>query len=315
MTSGALRATGDIPQVRHRIGATELDVFPVALGTATFGWTLGSGPAIEILDTFVDLGGNLIDTADKYASGVSEHIIGTWLNRRGMRDRVVVATKVGRGDDNPGLSAESIRRAVEGSLERLQTDHVDLLYFHAPDPTIPLVESLSAVEDLILAGKVRALGASNFSTEALIEARINAATGLPRIEACALELSLLRQDIVPEYDPLLAAQNVSLMPYFVLANGYLGNLRDVRADEDTDSRRRRAAQHAHRRGAHVLTVLDDVAKGHGSTPSTVALAWSLQHNGVGAATVGVDTPGQLEELMRAPALSLSRAEVSALRDA
>lgn len=314
MKRGVPHATGDIPVSRHRIGATNIDVFPVALGTATFGWTLGPGPSAEILDAFVDLGGNLIDTADSYASGVSEHIIGTWLGHRGIRDKVVVATKVGRGDEYPGLSAESIRKAVDASLERLHTDYIDLLYFHAPDASIPLVESLSAVEELILAGKVRALGASNFPPEALIEARINASTGLPRIEACALELSLLRQDIVGEYDPLLAGQNVSLMPYFVLANGYLGNLRDVRPDDETDSRHRRAAQYAHRRGAHVLRVLDEVAKSYGSTASAVAVAWCLQHTGVGAAAVGVDSVAQLEELMRAPALPLSRTQVSALAE-
>ena len=309
---GETHGTGEVLPARHRLGDSGIDVFPVALGTATFGWTLGSGPAMQVLDVFVDRGGNLIDTADKYASGLSEHIIGTWMASRKNRERVRIATKVGRGDEFPGLSTENIRRGVDASLSRLQTDYIDLLYFHAPDPDTPLMESLAAVDDLIRAGKVLALGASNFSAELLTEARVNAASGLPRFEACALEYSLLNRDIVAQVEPLLEAQHLPLMPYFALAHGYLGNLRNLVNPDLQFSRHRRAMSYANKRGAQMLKAVKDVAREHQTAISTVALAWVLQHHGVGAASVGADSVEQLEQLMRAPGVQLTRAQMALL---
>ncbi|MDH6422867.1 aldo/keto reductase [Aurantimicrobium minutum] len=295
------------------IGQTDIEVYPVALGGAVFGWTLPSGRSTDLLDRFVELGGNLVDTSDSYSSGMSEQIIGKWMRERGNRNSVVVATKVGRHPEYPGLSAQNIISAVEASLERLQSDHIDLLYFHAEDPQVSLEESLSAVETLMQAGKVRALGASNFSADRLLEARIAAGSGLPRFEAVALEYSLLRRDIVEGNIAMMSiAQRMSVMPYFVLANGYLGRHRNIKTFNPSDTRARRAAQHGGRHGAHVLKTLDNIAMSQGVDISTIALAWVLGRPAVGVPTVGVESIRELEALMHAPQVVLTRQQIAEL---
>ena len=295
------------------IGQTDIEVYPVALGGAVFGWTLPSGRSTDVLDRFVELGGNLVDTSDSYSSGMSEQIIGKWMRERGNRDSVVVATKVGRHPEYPGLSAQNIISAVEASLERLQSDHIDLLYFHAEDPDVSLEESLSAVETLMQAGKVRALGASNFSADRLLEARIAAGSGLPRFEAVALEYSLLRRDIVEGNIAMMSiAQRMSVMPYFVLANGYLGRHRNIKTFNPSDTRSRRAAQHGGRHGSHVLKTLDNIAMTQGVDISTIALAWVMGRPAVGVPTVGVESIRELEALMHAPQVVLTRQQIAEL---
>ncbi len=295
------------------IGQSGIEVFPLALGGAVFGWTLPSGRSIDLLDRFVELGGQMVDTADSYSSGISEQIIGKWMRERSNRDNVVVATKVGRSPEYPGLSSSNILRAVDASLERLQTDYIDLLYFHAEDPEIPLEESLSAVENLVRAGKVKALGASNFTADRLLEARVAAASGLPRVEAVALEYSLMRRDIVEGNITMTAlAQRMSIMPYFVLANGFLGRHRNIKAFNPNDTRSRRAASHGGRHGTHVLRVLDNVAMAQGVDISTVALAWVLGRSAVGVPTIGAESLRELEALMHAPKVTLTRQQISEL---
>jgi aryl-alcohol dehydrogenase-like predicted oxidoreductase len=297
----------------RRIGQTDIEVYPVALGGAVFGWTLPSGRSTDLLDRFVELGGNLVDTSDSYSSGMSEQIIGKWMRERGNRDNVVVATKVGRHPEFTGLSAQNIISAVNSSLERLQTDHIDLLYFHAEDESVSLEESLSAVETLMQAGKVRALGASNFSADRLLEARIAAASGLPRFEAVALEYSLMRRDIVEGNIAMMSiAQRMSVMPYFVLANGYLGRHRNIKTFNPNDTRARRAAQHGGRHGTHVLKVLDNIAMTQGVDISTIALAWVLGRPAVGIPTAGVESIRELEALMHAPQVVLTRQQIADL---
>jgi aryl-alcohol dehydrogenase-like predicted oxidoreductase len=293
-------------KVSRRIGTSSLEVFPVALGTANFGWRIPGGRAVEQLDLFAELGGNLLDTADAYASGRSEQIIGTWMRDRANRSSIVVATKVGKSDDAPGLSRRSIRRAVEASLQRLQTDYIDLLYFHAEDPTVNLEESLDAVAALIDEGKVRVLGASNFSTDLLIQARVLASSGLPRFEAIALEQSLVRRDIVDTGVEMAAtAQGLSLMPYFALAHGYLGRYRDLKSATYSETHLRRALKYQKRSNHGILKALDAVAMAHGVDISTIALAWSLAQPTVAATCVGVENLRELEALMYAPSLHLT----------
>jgi aryl-alcohol dehydrogenase-like predicted oxidoreductase len=311
----SMGTTGEIdPAARRRVGTTDIRVHPVALGGATFGWTLSAGETTDILDRFVALGGNLVDTADAYASGVSEQVIGSWMRSRANRDAVVVATKIGHAPELPGLSSAHIRQAVDASLERLQTDYIDLLYFHGPDPDVPLIESLSAVEELIAAGKVRALGASNFSPQLLLEARVASADGLPHIEAAAMEYSILHRDIEPEFRPLVEAQGVSLMPYFVLAHGYLGRHRAIKSADPADLRLRRAVDEANRHGSHVLARLDEVSRETGTGISALSLAWVLHQPSVTAAAVGVDDVSDLEELIDAARLTLSLAQWASLSD-
>lgn len=291
------------------IGRSGINTSPLTLGGAVFGWTVPNGRAKDLLDRYTALGGTMVDTADSYASGLSEQIIGSWMRERKNRDNVLLATKVGRHPDCAGLSGRAIRSAVEASLERLQTDRIDLLYFHAEDEDTPLEESLAAVGELVSAGKVRALGASNFSADKLLEARVLSSTGLPRIEAAALEYSLMRRDIV-EGDVLMTAQaqGISILPYFVLANGYLGRMRTLREATPGDTRERRAARHNGRHGHAVLRVLDDIAMVHGVEASTVAVAWVLQRPGVGAVTIGPESVNELEALMDAPNIRLTRSQ-------
>lgn len=306
---------GGIPHARI-IGQSELSAYPIALGAAVFGWTLPSGLSTQILDRFSELGGSLIDTADSYSSGMSEQIIGRWMSQRQNRDQVVLATKVGRHAEFPGLSRANIIAAVEASLERLQTECIDLLYFHAEDANTPLEESLAAAETLISAGKVKYLAASNFGADALLSARILAGGGLPRFEAVALEYSLIRRDIVEGNVSMMArTQNMSIMPYFVLANGYLGRLRGVKSFSPEDIRARRAAQHSSRHSSHILKVVEDIALSHGVDVSTIATAWVLSRPGVGIPAVGVDSIADLEALMHAPFVELSRHELSELEKA
>ena len=307
-------ANGADAQGRRRIGTSDLFVPPLALGGSVFGWTLARAQSLEILDRFVEHGGGLIDTAASYASGMSEQTIGTWMRDRGARDHVVLATKVGRHVDAPGLSERSIRDGVDASLKRLQTDTIDLLYFHAEDPGVPIEESLTAVDELIQAGKVRALGASNFSLPTLLNARIAASTGLPRIDAVAWEYSLLRRDVA-EGDgmELLSDHETSLMPYFSLAHGYLGVHRSARAETDMhETRLRRAAAHSNRHSQAVLKQLDDIALSHETDVSTVALAWVLSRPCVAAAAVGAESNEQLDGLVAAQTLTLTHHELTEL---
>lgn len=307
-------ATGADAQGRRRIGSSDLFVPPLALGGSVFGWTLARAQSRELLDRYVEHGGGLIDTAASYASGMSEQTIGTWMRDRGSRDHVVLATKVGRHVDAPGLSERSIRDGVDASLQRLQTDTIDLLYFHAEDPETPIEESLAAVGELMQAGKVRALGASNFSLSTLLNARIAASTGLPRIDAVAWEYSLLRRDIA-EGDgmELLTDHGTSLMPYFSLAHGYLGVHRGVRAETDLhETRLRRAAAHSNRHSQAVLKQLDDIALSHETDVSTVALAWVLSRPCVTAAAVGAESVEQLDGLVAAQTLTLTHHELTEL---
>lgn len=300
----------------RRVGNLPLSGFPVALGGAVFGWTLPSGRSTDLLDRFVELGGTFIDTADSYSSGMSEQIIGKWMRERDIRDRVVVSTKIGRHPDFLGLAPQTIRDAVDASLERLQTDHIDLLYFHSDDETVPIEESLAAAGDLIQAGKVRYLGASNYTAQRLLEARVASAAGLPRFDAVALEYSLMRRDIVEGNLAMIAqAQSVSIMPYFTLANGFLGRHRNIRSFSPNDIRARRAASHAGRHGTHVLRVLDNIAMAHGVEISTIALAWVLAQPGVGVAALGAESLRELEALMHAPLISLSNSQLLELQTA
>lgn len=302
--------------ISRRIGASSLEALPIALGTGNFGWRIPGGRAIEQLDTFVELGGSLIDTADSYSSGRSEQIIGTWMRNRGNRDDVVVATKVGKSDDFPGLSRRSIRSAVDASLERLQTEHIDLLYFHAEDPRVNLEESLAAVAALIDEGKVRALGASNFSPDLLIQARVLASSGLPRFEALALEQSLVRRDVVDaSVQMALSGQGISLMPYFVLAHGYIGKYRDLKSAKYAETHLRRALKYQKRSNHQILRALDAVAMEHGVDVSTVAVAWSLAQPNVGASTIGVDNLRELEALMYAATIHLTSEQMRKLERA
>lgn len=311
----------DPPPRRHRLrrfGDTELSVFPVALGGATFGWTASPESTARILDDFTEAGGNLVDTADRYAAGRSEMLIGSWLKTRGNRDRIVLSTKIGRGAEFPGLSAQNIVRAAEASLRRLQVEHVELLHFAFDDVDVPLEESLTAADSLLRSGKVRHLAGSGFSPERLMEARVTAGQLLlPRFAGIQAHYSLLhREEFERKLLPVAQAQGLALMPYLALESGFLtGKYRSRGRDSkasDAHSRSQHVAQHLTKKGFRVLSVLEEVATQQGVSPASTALAWLLTKPLVTAPVVSASRPEQVPDLVGAASVHLTRSQVAAL---
>jgi aryl-alcohol dehydrogenase-like predicted oxidoreductase len=306
-----LERTGPLSIIApRRIGNSDLAVYPLSLGASVFGWTADGDTSLRILDRFVHLGGNFVDTADSYVGGRSEVLIGQWMRERGNRDSMVVATKVGRHHENPGLGSVSIVRAVEASLERLQTDHIDLLYFHDDDPGVPLEDSLATVEWLIESGKVRYLAASNFSADRLIEARILSSSGLPQFVAVQTQYNLMhRAEFESALRIVASAQALAVMPYYALANGFLTGKYRSKDDLNADARSIRAAAYVNRRGQRVLAALDRVAAVHETTPASIAIAWLLAKRNVVAPVASASRPEQVDALMIAAGIRLTRAQM------
>ncbi|MDR6614292.1 MULTISPECIES: aldo/keto reductase [Microbacteriaceae] len=307
----AIASTGPLSIIApRRIGESDLAVYPLSLGASVFGWTADGDTSLAILDRFTELGGDFIDTADSYVGGRSEVLIGKWMRERRNRDRMVVATKVGRHHDNPGLGSVSMIRAVEASLERLQTDHIDLLYFHEDDPETPLEDSLATAEWLIESGKVRYLGASNFSADRLIEARILASSGLPKFVAIQTQYNLMhRSEFESAPRIVAAAQGLAVMPYYALANGFLTGKYRSKGDLTAGARSVRAAAYVNRRGQRVLAVLDRIAAEHHVAPASIALAWLLAKRTIAAPVASASRPDQVDALMAAAGIRLTRSQM------
>ncbi|RDV44449.1 aldo/keto reductase [Leifsonia sp. ku-ls] len=307
----AIESTGPLSIIApRRIGESDLAVYPLSLGASVFGWTADGDTSLAILDRFAALGGDFIDTADSYVGGRSEVLIGTWMRQRRNRDRMVVATKVGRHQENPGLGSVSIVRAVEASLERLQTDHIDLLYFHDDDPETPLEDSLATAEWLIESGKVRYLAASNFSADRLIEARILSSSGLPKFVAIQNQYNLMhRTEFESAPRIVAAAQGLGVMPYYALANGFLTGKYRSKADLTAGARSVRASAYVNRRGQRVLAVVDRIAAEHGVAPASIALAWLLAKRTIVAPVASASRPEQVDALMAAAGIRLTRSQM------
>jgi aryl-alcohol dehydrogenase-like predicted oxidoreductase len=299
---------------RRRIGETELQVSPLALSGNVFGWIADAAVSRQVLDAYAELGGNLLDTADAYASGRSESIIGTWLCGRHDRDRFVVATKVGKGPDHPGLDAPAIYAAVHDSLRRLQTDRIDLLYLHVDDPEVPFEETLLAVDELIRAGKVRYFGASHHTGERLIEARIACGQlGVAPLTVLQNEYNLLaRHEYEGGLAHVAARQGLSVMPRFALASGFLTGKYRSRSAVAHSPRRDELTRYANRRGFRVLAALDRVAAAHDASVATIAIAWLLSKPNVVAPVASASHPEQVFDLMAAADIRLSRHDVTEL---
>lgn len=311
--SASSAATGPI-SVHRRVGPSELRVFPIALSGTSFGWTADERATTGILDRFLELGGDLIDTADAYAGGRSEIMIGNWMRRRGVRDRITVATKVGKSADNPGLSARSVTAAVTASLSRLGVETIDLLYLHVDDPQVPFDETLAAVDGLIRAGKVRYFGGSHHTADRLVAARIaSGQLGFAPMVALQNQYHLLHRDEVESSLGQVAARlDLGIMPRFALAAGFLAGRYRTRADLEGSARGATASRYLHRRGLRVLSAIDRVADETGAEPATVSLAWLLSRPRVVAPVVGVSSPEQLDAVMAAPALGLGRHHLTEL---
>jgi aryl-alcohol dehydrogenase-like predicted oxidoreductase len=309
----------------RQLGRSGLSIAPLAFGGNVFGWSVDEQRSFELLDAFVDAGFNLIDTADVYSAwapgnhgGESETILGKWLKRSGKRDKVVIATKVAKWVEHRGLSPVNIHEAVEGSLKRLQTDHIDLYQAHEDDATIPLSETLGAFGRLIEAGKVRAIGASNYNADRLAEAlNVSKEHNLPRYESLQPEYNLVsRAGYEKELEPLIRAEGIGVINYYALASGFLSGKYRSEADLSKSSARGGAVKkYLNPQGTKVLAALDDIAAAHKATPSQVALAWLMARPGISAPIASATSVAQLQELFGAARLSLAADEISALDDA
>ncbi|MEN3268692.1 aldo/keto reductase [Pseudonocardia sp.] len=304
-----------------KIGSSDLDVSRLCLGGNVFGWTTDRDTSFAVLDAYAAAGGNFIDTSDSYmwrapgnSGGESETIIGEWMAARGNRDAIVVATKVGSWPQRPGLSRANIAAAVEDSLRRLQTDRIDLYYAHRDDPDTAQEETLDAFDGLVRAGKVRAIGASNFTAERLRSAlEISARDGLTPYVALQPHYNLLeRAEFETALAPLLAEQGLACLPYFGLAKGFLtGKYRPGTNVEST--RAEGALAYLDDRGLRVLGVLDEIAAGHDVPLAAVSLAWLADQPTVAAPIASARTTEQLADLLPMLELHLTDDELRLLR--
>jgi len=298
------------------LGRTDLDVFPLCLGGNVFGWTADEAQSHAVLDAYADGGGNFIDTANSYMveHGQSEAIIGRWLSRRGNRDELVVATKVGGGrGQSRNLRPQTIANESQASLERLQTERIDLYYAHFDDEETPLEDTLGAFDELVKAGTVRHLGASNYTPE-----RLRAALGLQRESGLAEftvlqpQYNLVERDFERAHLPVVERWDLAVVPYYGLARGFLaGKYRP--GGEEVDSPRAEAARaYLDRGGAAVLEALDEVAAAHDASVAAVALAWLRAQPRVVAPIASARTTEQLEQILPVATLDLRAAEVERL---
>jgi aryl-alcohol dehydrogenase-like predicted oxidoreductase len=299
---------------QRRIGSSDLRVYPLAISGNVFGWTAGTVSTHAILDAYADGGGNFVDTADSYAAGRSEIMIGNWMREKRNRDDIVVATKVGKNADSPGLRAKTLTRAVHASLERLQTDHIDLLYLHIDDESVAFEETLLAVDELIRRGKVRYFGGSDHTGNRLIEARIaSAQVGVAHMVALQNQYNLLdRTEYEGDLARVAAQQRLGVMPRFSLASGFLTGKYRTKADIANNPRGAEAAKYLNKRGMKVLGVLDGIAAAHGVSVATIALAWLLTKPLVAAPVVSASRADQVPDLLAAATLRLSRHQVTEL---
>lgn len=308
---------------KRKLGRSGLEIFPLAFGGNVFGWTADEETSFQLLDRFVAEGFNFIDTADMYsrwapgnAGGESETIIGRWLKRRGKRDQVVIATKVGMemGPDKKGLAPAYIRSAVEDSLRRLQTDYIDLYQSHQDDEATPLVDTLGTYGELIKAGKVRAIGASNYSAERFGEAlAVSEQHGLPRYETMQPNYSLAeRADFENGLQKICLDNEVGVIAYFSLAAGFLTGKYRSEKDLENKPRARMVKKYLNERGLRILAALDSVAAETASTPARVAIAWLMAQPGITAPIASATSLTQLDELFASIRLDLSSAQLKVL---
>ncbi|KQZ68100.1 alcohol dehydrogenase [Rhodanobacter sp. Root561] len=304
------------------LGNSPLSIAPLAFGGNVFGWSADEKRSFELLDAFVDAGGNLIDTADVYPAwvpgnrgGESETIIGKWLKQSGKRDRVVISTKVAKWAEQPGLSPVNIQQAVDGSLQRLQVDCIDLYQAHEDDASVPMEETLGAFARLIEAGKVRVIGASNFSAARFADAlAMSQRHGLPRYESLQPEYNLVsRAGYEQELEPLIRRENIGVISYYALASGFLsGKYRSASDLAKSSARGGAVKKFLNPHGLQVLAALDAVAAAHHATPAQVALAWLIARPGLTAPIVSATSVEQLRELLGATGLQLDDGEIARL---
>ncbi len=306
----------------RRLGASGLTTPPLILGGNVFGWTADRQASFAILDAFVDGGGRMIDTADSYSTwvpghrgGESESIIGAWLRNGGRRDDVLIATKVGAEvGGTAGLAPARIAAAVEGSLQRLGTDRIDLYFAHYDDPTVPLEDTLGAFDRLVRAGKVRAIGASNHDAGRLRQALdVSAARGLAAYTVLQPHFNLLeRARFEGPLQDLCVERGIAAVPYFALASGFLTGKYRTAEDAAGAARGGAAGRYLNAHGLAVLAAVDAVAADARATPAQVALAWLAAQRGVAAPIASATSVAQVGELLGAMRLVLTSPQLAAL---
>lgn len=305
---------------KRQLGRSALQVAPLVFGGNVFGWTADEATSFSLLDAFVGAGFNTIDTADSYShwapgnsGGESETIIGKWLKRSGKRDQVIIATKVGGGKVRD-LSPAYIEKTVEESLRRLQTDYIDLYQSHYDDPNTPIDDTLATFDKLVKAGKVRVIGASNFSPERLLQSLESSETnGYPRYESLQPLYNLYdRQKFEREYLPVTQQYQLGVISYYSLASGFLSGKYRSKEDAAKSARGEKAISYLDERGQSILETLDEVAADFKTTPTSVAIAWLVQRPYITAPIVSATSTQQLEELIKATQLGLDAGAIEKL---
>ncbi|WP_181306434.1 aldo/keto reductase [Rufibacter sp. XAAS-G3-1] len=311
---------------KRTLGKSGLEVAPLAFGGNVFGWTIDEKTSFELLDAFTQAGFNLIDTADSYSlwvpgnkGGESETIIGKWLKSRGNRDKVVIATKVG-SEITParkGLNKNHILTSVEESLRRLQTDYLDLYQSHYDDEKTPLEETLEAYHQLVQAGKVRAIGASNFTVDRLRQSlEISKQHNFPVYQSLQPEYNLYsRQEFEADLEQLCLQEGIGVINYFALASGFLTGKYRSEADLNKSQRGGGIKKYLNERGFRILSALDEIAAKHNVNPAQISLAWLMARPSITAPIASATNLEQLGDLIKAAQLELSQDDISALDQA
>lgn len=308
---------------KRKLGKSPLEIAPLVFGGNVFGWTVDEAASFKILDAFLDAGFNCIDTADVYsrwkpgnAGGESEVIIGKWLKARGNRSKVILATKCGleMAPDRKGLSKAYILSAAEDSLKRLQTDCIDLYQSHRDDNVTPVEETMEAHAQLVKAGKVRVVGASNFNAERLeASLRASAKAGIPRYETLQPLYSLVeRKEYEGALQDLCVREGIGVIPYYSLASGFLTGKYRTEADLAGKARGAGAGKYLDAKGLGILAALDAAARKHNATQAQVALAWLLAQPGIAAPIASATSLDQLGDILKSVTLQLDAATLAAL---
>ncbi|SIT86331.1 aldo/keto reductase [Pontibacter indicus] len=310
---------------KRKLGNSGLEIAPLVFGGNVFGWTADEQTSFKLLDAFVEAGFNCIDTANSYSSwvpgnkgGESETIIGNWLKQRGGREQIIIATKVGaKLEGKGGLGKDYIRQQVEASLKRLQTDYIDLYQSHYDDPETPLEETLEAYTKLIQEGKVRAIGASNFSGERLEQAlKASEQNNLARYESFQPEYNLYdREAYEKEIEPICTRYGLGVINYYALASGFLTGKYRSEADFRKSPRGGGMKNYLNERGIRILKALDEVAEQYNTTPASVSLAWLMARPSITAPIASATKLEQLEDLVKAAGLRLDQAAIKKLDEA
>lgn len=311
---------------KRKLGQTDLQVYPITFGGNVFGWTIDQQQSFKILDGFLEAGFNFIDTADSYShwvaenkGGESETIIGNWMQDRGVRDQVIISTKVGSvvKTDRKSLAPQYITQCVEDSLRRLKTDYIDLYQSHFDDLSTPLTDTLETYDKLIKAGKVRWIGASNFSGERLLESlELAEKNGLAKYRTFQPEYNLYkREQYEKEYEPIVLDHQLGVLNYYALASGFLTG--KYRSEADLGKSKRGGGMKAffNDRGFRILKALDEVAEQYNANPASIALAWLIARPSVTAPIASVTSLDQLDDLIKAASIKLNTEDIAILDEA